>query len=103
MAEIRQGITPTFTLLVPETVDLTQAENVYVTFRQGSRELTKTGREITVSAHSIDVFLSQEETLSFERGSVRIQVNWVYADGNRGETNIASVEWAETLLREVLE
>lgn len=103
MAEIRQGITPTFTFTLPNTVDLTQAENVYVTFRQANKELTKTGRDITVREHEVDVFLSQTETLGFERGTVRAQINWTYDDGNRGETNIVSIEWAETLLREVLE
>lgn len=36
-----QGTTPTFTLTVPETVDLTTAHNVYVTFAQGHKKLTK--------------------------------------------------------------
>lgn len=102
MAEIRQGITPTFTFILPSTVDLTQAENVYATFRQMNRELTKTGRDITVREYEVDVFLTQAETLAFERGSVRAQINWTYSDGNRGETDIASIEWAETLLRKVL-
>jgi len=99
---IRQGVTPTFILKIPNSVDLTLAENVYATFKQGMIKVTKTGDEIEVNEHQVSVYMGQTETLRFEKGYVDVQLNWVYADGKRGETNIAKVEWDITLLREVL-
>lgn len=101
---IRQGITPTFTLtLESETIDLTQSENVFVTFKQGSISLTKSGEDLTVREADVDVYLEQSETLMFARGKVAVQLNWTYADGSRGCSEIVSIDWAENLLQEVLE
>lgn len=36
-----QGLTPTFTLTLHSEVDLTEAQNIYVTFRQGDTIMTK--------------------------------------------------------------
>ena len=50
-----QGTTPTFVLTLPDTVDLTEAQNVYVTFSQGSQNsITKSGDALVVSAHEVD-------------------------------------------------
>ncbi len=100
---IIQGVTPTFTLTVPETVDLTEAVNVYATFSQGHQDITKTGNEITVRAHEVDVYLSQEDTLSFVKGSVMVEMNWTYADGSRGATYKVCIEWDDNLLKKVLQ
>ena len=41
-----RGTTPTFKLMLnDETVDLTQAVNVYATFKQKNNETTKTGAD----------------------------------------------------------
>ena len=102
---IIQGVTPTFTLTIPSEsgIDLTECENVYVTFRQGSLLLTKTNDDIFVSENEVDVYLSQAETLMFSAGTVQIQLNWTYADGSRGATTKAGVDWSDNLLKEVLE
>lgn len=99
---IIQGVTPTFTLTVPETVDLTAAHNVYATFTQGRMVLTKTGEAITVSEHAVDVYLSQEESLKFSKGRVCIEMNWTFLDGSRGATDKWYAEWDDNLLPEVL-
>lgn len=98
-----QGTTPTFTLnLQSETLDLTDCENVYATFKQGGTIITKTGDDLVVSPQSVDVYLSQSETLKFGTGIVMVQLNWTYADGSRGASVKASVEWSDNLLKEVL-
>lgn len=98
-----QGTTPTFTLVLEsETIDLTACENVYATFKQGGTIITKTGDEIDVSAQSVGVYLSQADTLSFSNGVVFVQLNWTYADGSRGASKKASVDWDSNLLKEVL-
>jgi len=99
---IRQGVTPTFILKIPDSIDLTLAENVYATFKQGGIMMTYTGEDIEVEEHRVKVYMGQEETLRFERGTVMVQLNWTYADGKRGESNIGKIEWDITLLREVL-
>lgn len=100
---IPRGTTPTFTLILPETVDLTQARNVYVSFRGSTRALTKSGNDIDVTAHSIDVYLDQRETLSFAQGLVDVQVNWTYANGRRAATLIKKIELTPNLLDKVVE
>ena len=100
---IIQGVTPTFTLTVPNTVDLTQAANVYATFTQASTKLTKTGTDITVTAHAVDVYLSQAESLGFMKGRVLVELNWTYLDGSRGASEKASIEWDDNLIQEVLQ
>lgn len=101
-----KGTTPTFTLTLPDEVDLTIAQNVYVTFEKGDRELRKTGTDLVVTEHQIDVFLSQEETLSFPSGDVALQVNWTYLDGGvtkRAASNIVKVNMKTNLEDTVLE
>lgn len=100
---VPSGTTPTLTLTFDsETLDLTAAENVYVTFSAKGETLTKTGADIAVSAQEIGVYLTQEETLGFSVGSVKIQVNWTYADGSRGASDVALFSFSEQLLRSVL-
>ena len=101
-----KGTTPTFTLALPEEVDLTQAQNIYVTFEKGKKELRKTGGSLTVTAHQIEVFLTQEETLAFPAGEVALQVNWTYVDSGvkkRAATEIVKVSVRTNLEDTVLE
>lgn len=101
-----KGTTPTFTLTFPDDVDLTLANHVYVTFEKGNKELRKTGTDLVVTEHQIDVFLSQEETLSFPSGDVALQVNWTYTDGGvtkRVASNIVNVNMRTNLEDRVLE
>lgn len=104
---VPRGTTPTFTLSFEEgSVDLTEAANVYVTFRYGiqrNRVLTKTGEDLDVTENTIDVYLNQEETLAFEVGNVEIQVNWTYTGGGRASSEVVSYAITKQLLNEVLE
>ena len=99
-----RGTTPTFTLtLADDTVDLTQAVNVYATFKQGAVVITKTGADLEVSEHSVDVYLDQSETLKFAPGNLQIQLNWTYAQGRRACTNIVSIGIDKNLIGSVLQ
>lgn len=98
-----QGTTPTFTLTIDsETVDLTAARNVYVTFEHRGGKLTKTGADIVVQAKTVDVYLTQEETLAFPVGSAKVQINWTYNDGSRASTIEEQILISDNLLKEVL-
>ena len=98
-----RATTPTFkhTFTEPE-LDLTQATNVYVTYRQGSKALTKTGEDIEVEPKAVTVFLSQKETLIFKAGIVQAQVNWTSGD-RRAASKIKGIELEENLLDKVVQ
>ena len=98
-----RGTTPTFRLILnDEYVDLTQALNVYVSFRQNDFLITKTGEDIDVSENEVDVYLSQRETLKFKPGNIEIQLNWTYLDGRRACSNIMVVQVGANLIGAVL-
>ena len=96
-----KGTTPTFTLTVADA-DLTEAVNVYVTFKQGDILISKSGDDITVAEHTINVYLTQEETLKFRSGKLQVQVNMTYENGGRACTEIATVEVGNNLVESVL-
>mgnify|MGYP006872985751 CR=1 FL=1 len=101
---VARGTTPAYVLTFDDgTLDLTTANNVYVTFKKGTKILTKTGEDITVAAKQIEVYLSQKETLSFSMGDVKVQVNWTTAGGMRACSEVVSIALSEQLLEKVIE
>ena len=101
---IVRGTTPTFTLtFTEESLDLTTAVNVYVTIDQRGKSITKTEEDLTVSAKQIEVYLSQEETLSFGVGSIEIQANWTTSGGGRCASEVATYTLTKQLLSKVIE
>ena len=100
-----RGTTPTFKLMLSdEEVNLTEALNVYATFRNLNVLITKTGEDLEITANEVDVYLSQEETLSFEADSnIEVQLNWTYVDGRRACSNIIKVPVGRNLIGSVLE
>ena len=76
---MRRGSTSATILTVPESLDLTAAKAVYVTFAQGSKLLTKkTGDpRLEIEAHVCRVRMTQQETLDFSVGPVEIQLRWL--------------------------
>ena len=100
---IPRGVTPTFTLTFDdEGLDLTQANHVYVTFRN-RKVITKKDADLNVSENSISVYLSQEETLSFRDGDTAIQANWTYGNGSRAASEIVVYRFTEQLYDTVAE
>ena len=97
-----QATTPTLILSLPETVDLTQAANVYFTMKQGDSFIRKHGDDLTVSVNTVYVELSQQETLRFFPGSAELQLNWTYADGKRACSDIVILQVGPNLELEVL-
>ena len=100
---IPRGTTPNFILTFTEQgLDLTTAENIYVTFEQFGKVLTKTGESLTVSAKQIEVYLSQAETLAFSTGDIEIQANWTDANGGRTASEVTKYTLTKQLLDEVV-
>jgi hypothetical protein len=95
--------TPTFTLTFTEQgLDLTQATGVYVTFKQASLIITKTGDDLEITEKTISVFMDQEETARFCKGDVDIQANWTTGD-RRAASEVVSYDFSENLLQRVIE
>lgn len=102
-----KGITPTFTLTLPEDIDLSFASHIYVTLgRKGKAILQKSDDDLAIEANTIEVYLNQAETLSLPEGTVQIQVNWTYQEAGitkRACSEIASTYWKGNLEPGVLE
>ena len=96
-----KGTQPTFSLTFPETVDLTATTEIHVTFKSGQTKLDKTGEDLTVTAHQIDVSFSQEESLAFAVGMIEVQANWLM-NGKRQASEISAYEVGRQLLNEVI-
>ena len=101
---VPQFTTPTFTLtFTQQGLDLTQADNVYVTFRSGAVLLTKSGEDITVAEKSISVYLTQSETGKFRPGNdIEIQANWTIGN-DRAASEVVKYPISEQLLKRVVE
>ena len=100
---ITRGTTPTLELpLDDETFDLTEQNHVYVTLKNGNNVLTKSDADLTISAHEVDVYLTQAETLAMISDTTEVQVNWTYADGSRDATFPARLQMGKQLLMEVV-
>lgn len=95
--------TPTFVLTFPTSsmVDLTAADDVYVTFGFRNEILTKTGSDLTVAEKTVSVYLTQNETRMFPVGDIQIQVNWM-VDGSRFASDIVKYHISENLLNRVV-
>lgn len=101
-----QATTPTLTLTLPKTIDLSTAQTILVTFEQYDTELTKTlndGVEIGATNNVLLVYLTQEETLMFiPKKIVNVQVNW-FDNGARIASEIGKIQLTENLIAEVIE
>lgn len=98
-----QATTPTIIINLPDdgTVDLTQAHTIVFSLSQGPTTIKKTITDAT--AHSVSVFLSQEDTLKLNRGKAQVQLNWTYDGKRRACTNIVDIVVTPNLLRAVIE
>ena len=98
-----QATTPTFILTLPDTVDLSEVSHLYFTIEQNKTIVKKQDQDLTVDGQTVQVFLSQQETLQFKTGTANIQLNWTYGNGARGCSNIVQVHVDENLLKKVVE
>lgn len=98
-----QATTPTFIFTLPSEIDLSQAENVYVTIKQVGTVITKKGSAITIDANKVYVTLTQAETVRFVSGNLATQLNWTYENGIRAASNIVVIPVTPNLLQEVVE
>lgn len=102
-----RGTTPTYILTLPEGTDLSEASAIFVTFATPDYKtvIQKTGTELSIDGNTIEVFLTQEETLSFPVGDILVQVNFTYQEGSvtkRAATTIVKTSSVRNLINEVI-
>ena len=104
-----QGTTPAVTLSIPNggDLDLTGADSVFVTVKQGFRTVTKQGEDLEIRPQEVTFRLTQEESLGFTEGRAEVQLNWLSADAgdglpSRGATKVKEIEIGRQLLTEVV-
>ena len=100
---MRRGTTPTLTIRIRDG-DLAEYEHIYVTIKQGEKELTK----IFAGSDSVDgvlhVTLTQEDTLMFaDNEKAKVQLRCITADGIAVATNIVRIYVGEILKEGVIE
>ena len=105
-----RATTPTLTLTIKdESVNLQEADNIYVTLVQGNLEITKTGEDVALTPpRTVSVWLTQEESLSLaDSKQMEIQVNWTYTDldsnTRRAATKVKTISVSKQLLKRVIE
>lgn len=100
-----KGTTPT--ILINIKGSNLQDSTPYVTIKQGSYELTKSGKDLIKSyddnSCTLAIELSQEDTLGFDADKAEIQVRWVYESGKAWATTIKTIQIKQVLLDEVIE
>ena len=106
MGETRvlRGATPTVICTFDQPgLDLTEANNVYVTFSSNLKSVTKSGDDLLVEPNSVAVYLSQRDTLGFQLDEVEVQVNWTYDDKKRSGSSIEVIAVDRNLLMKEVE
>lgn len=96
---MRRGTTPTH--IFETDIDLTDAEVVYLTYKQdGNTVLHKEKEELNIESDKVTVELSQTDTLMFSTiGRVQIQIRARYPDGSAIASEIIDTT-ANAILRE---
>lgn len=96
---MRRGTTPTHTFTTD--IDLTDAEVIFITYEQaGEVVMEKTADDLAITADSLTVKLTQEETLAFELGKpVEMQIRARFADGTAVASQVMRTN-ADVILKE---
>lgn len=102
-----RGTTPTFQLTIVGNVDLSLANNIYVSIKQATAYIELSGSELEVDGNVVSCWIPQEKSLKLIDGAkAKIQVNWTYTDESnsikRAATCVKEIEIGEQLIRRVL-
>lgn len=93
---MRRGTTPTITIATD--IDLTEASNLFVTFKQRDRVVfEKTLDDVTITENSVILELEQKDTLALKDGMVQFQIRATLGD-SKVASNIMTV-FAEEILK----
>lgn len=97
-----KGTTPTI-IFTFEDFDPTTAEKVVVTFSNGPKPFLEVETEdLEITENSISLWLSQAQSFAMPAGTVNVQINFLFEDGQRAATNIQTITWTPNLHKEVM-
>ena len=96
---MRRGTTPTH--IFKTSIDLTEAEVIFITYRQGNKNVLEKSREdLIITEEQVSVKLTQEETLLFSiNDAVKIQIRAKFADQSAIASNVITTK-ADVILKE---
>lgn len=98
---MRRGTTPTVKIRI-RGMPVEELRNIYITFQQGTKEITKENQDITLEEEYLLVTLSQQETLDLARGSILVQVRAITSTGLAVASPIKSLKMEDILLDRVI-
>ena len=99
---IPRGSTPTH--IFHTAIDLSEADAVWLTYKQGSNVvLNKQIEDLVIDAESVTATLSQKEALMFSKNSkVRIQIRARFSNGVAVQSNIVETDVDDVLKEGVI-
>ena len=96
-----RGTTPTHTFRVP--IDLTSAAVLKVYYKQGYEVLVEKEKpDLVVTPSTITVQLTQEETLRFADGQIKMQIRARMPNGKAVKSRVKTTSADELLKNEVI-
>ena len=96
---MRRGTTPTLQITVTGLTDI-EAQNLYLTLRQGQTTIEKTEADVSIDGEVITATLTQEETLSLvAKVDVALQLRVLSTNNTAYASNIVTVP-VEAILKE---
>lgn len=101
---MRRGTTPTLEIKL-EGVDIDMLDDIYITIKQGETVIEKTNDDIipNVDTNTLNILLTQEETLSFvDSGTATVQMRATTDYGDAIATNKAILNVSDVLKEGVI-
>lgn len=89
-----RGTTPTICFSLLSSIDMDEIAQIWLTFSMPRTKLTFTGERVIISApnRKLYVKLTQEETLSFGTGNVKVQARILMRDGMAYASDVGELE-----------
>jgi len=101
-----KGTTPTFVFVLDSPLDLTNIDQVWITIRDGAGikhnwDITRV--ELDNTKKTVELYLTQEETLEMAPGLGAVQIRFLTGDGAAFTTQREMVKISATLRGGVIE
>lgn len=101
--KIKVGTTPTITVHLPDTVDMSAILNFYLSIDQSPVLLEKSGMDISIDGHAVAASFTQADTLKLSAGTAIIELTWTYGGSLRTGSKRYYVQVIGTSIKRVLQ